>query len=155
MCCRPRLARRSAVQQRFCDASQRKNLMLRGTLSQATPVGDGRPGLPLTRARVEAVETRIEIHLHHRWPKPKWVRVSRRKGQVTVSNARAISSLRRTLGALRLCSNHIVCCTSKKLSWTPRQAMKALWFIEAISLIRGVRRKERTLVITWRAGVSG
>lgn len=46
-------------------------------------VGDWRARVLLTRTWVDAVDRRIEIHSHHRLPKPKCRKTSRRKGHDT------------------------------------------------------------------------
>jgi hypothetical protein len=66
------------------------------------------PGDPFRRTRVEAVESKVQMHAMSLSPKPIFLRTSSRKDQSTVLKAFMISSLRRITDYLELCNLQVV-----------------------------------------------
>jgi hypothetical protein len=69
-------------------------------------------GIPFRIIWVEADLSKLEMMETQVGPKPRCVRISRRKAQSTESNAFEISNFRNKLEIFRWCRTLIVCCTS-------------------------------------------
>lgn len=109
--------------------SAKANSRCNGSIIRINSIGDsgspclkllwfriGALGTPLTRIRVDAVDSRPAIHAIHLLPKPRASKTSMTKGHWTVSNALDISNLIMIAGLLRECSFLAVPWTSMKLS---------------------------------------
>ena len=83
------------------------------------------PGLPLSRILEDVEDSKRQIQRRHLGPKPRWSRSSSKYGQLTVSKAFAMSSLRKNPGVFSLCISLIKPWTWRKLSWRHLFLMKA------------------------------
>lgn len=105
MRCRLPCLRRGCSKPRSCACNTRE---LRTSITRIKSIGDKgspclrpllwwmiSPGSPLTRTLVEEENNSLEMILHHKGPKPSWLKISNRKGHETESKALPISNFRR------------------------------------------------------------
>jgi hypothetical protein len=104
------------------------------------------PGSPLTRIRVEEVQSSRLIRLHQIRPKPKCCNMSSKNGQDIESKALEISNFSRMWGSFVWCKDLVSCCASRKLSCILLPLIKTLWLIETILGRWGANRAASTLV---------
>ncbi|KAK8459613.1 hypothetical protein SEVIR_2G172401v4 [Setaria viridis] len=103
------------------------------------------PGSPFRRTRVVAEQSRDEIQSRHLVPNPIAARTCNMNGQLTVSNALEMSSLKSRVAFFLRCNVLAACSMNLKLSWMDRLWMKALWLVLMRRCSSGARRFARSL----------